>query len=219
MVVRLGVALLAAIVAGGCSGSEPSPTPTSTATPLAAVSTASPSATTPATPATSPTPAPARPSGSSGTCPAGSDGLRASAIALDRTLHVDGTRFALTTAGIHNRSGDAYVDDLMPTWATLTSETPTVAAPPGSTGRLGGSLGLSLVGGTLAVFPASAFDLAANRFPDPGSVTPTPLTASNGSLTFAFPRKVGRWVLAFGVRWQTACLAGDGVAYVFAATR
>lgn len=91
MVVRLGVALLAAIVAGGCSGSEPSPTPTSTATPLAAVSTASPSATTPATPATSPTPAPARPSGSSGTCPAGSDGLRASAIALDRTLHVDGT--------------------------------------------------------------------------------------------------------------------------------
>ncbi|HEX9044120.1 MAG TPA: hypothetical protein VF802_03750 [Candidatus Limnocylindrales bacterium] len=152
-------------------------------------------------------------------CPPGQEGLVASSLALERSLRIGSTRFALVTAGIQNRSGDAQADDAIAAWATLTNETPTVSAAAGSTGRLAGSSALRLLSGTLAVFPASAFDLAAGRVPDSGSVPTTALRAADGTLAFRFPPTAGRWVLAFGVNWQSLCIKGDGVAYAFASTR
>jgi hypothetical protein len=220
---QLRLAVLAAIGLAACSSGTAPVTTTTPAGPSTAAS-VSPIATPSVGPnATSSTASSASPIATTTTtargCPAGQDGLIAQVKVTDWSLLIGGNRIPLTTAGIRNRSGDYQADDAIPQWAQLTSATPTVTASAGGKGVLAGSAGLRLLSGTVAVFPASAFDIAANRFPDPSTVTPRPLSSADGKLALAYPKTAGRWVLAFGVTWQTACLGGDGVAYVVAVTR
>ena len=149
-------------------------------------------------------PALARAEAEPATCPGGQAGIFA-VKAVNHTLHVGSTPLALVTGVVTNRVDGFSVDDVTGPFPGFDPGGGVALFARGQSGRLRAPAGVQLLGGD-----AMAFAWDGRTLPRTAG-RPLAVHVDGGGLAFTYPA-AGRYLIEFGVRWQSTCLKGDGVA-------
>jgi hypothetical protein len=112
------------------------------------------------------------------------------------------------------RDGTYVADDAIPAFIGLSRDERVVSISRGGTARLVGGPGMTLTGATARLYQWTDLSFRSGELPEVkgpatgGSARPD----GRGGLLLTAPPP-GEYAVELGIRWTTACLQGDGVAY------